>query len=89
MADFYVNFLGLSGAKAHKSCRSRKMLQNEYLVAKIGFDDAENEFFEDNTASTRPDPRTSLIKFEDHRFCRSQFLSHAERLILSRVSSRF
>ena len=24
-------------------CRSRKMLQNEYLVAKIGFDDADNE----------------------------------------------
>ena len=43
MADFYVNFLGLSGAKAHKSCRSRKMLQNEYLVAKIGDDTAENE----------------------------------------------
>ena len=43
MADFYVNFLGLSGAKAHKSCRSRKMLQNEYLVAKIGFDDVDNE----------------------------------------------
>ena len=25
------------------SCRSRKILQNEYLVAKIGFDDADNE----------------------------------------------
>ena len=25
------------------SCRSRKMLQNEYLVAKFGFDTAENE----------------------------------------------
>ena len=25
------------------SCRSRKMLQNEYLVAKFGFDTAKNE----------------------------------------------
>ena len=30
-----------SGAKEWYSCRSRKMLQNEYLVAKIGFDTAE------------------------------------------------
>ena len=27
----------------HKSCRSRKNLQNEYLVAGIGFETAENE----------------------------------------------
>ena len=33
----------LSGAKVCKSCRSRKMLKNEYLVAKIGVDTAENE----------------------------------------------
>ena len=26
-------------------------------------------------------PRTSLLKFEDHRFCRSQFRSHADRLV--------
>ena len=32
-----------SGAKVFESCRSRKMLQNEYLVVKIGFDTAENE----------------------------------------------
>ena len=32
-----------SGAKVCKSCRSRKMLQNEYLVAKFGVDTAENE----------------------------------------------
>ena len=32
-----------SGAKVCHSSRSRKMLQNEYLVAKIGFDTAENE----------------------------------------------
>ena len=33
--------------------------------------------------------RTSLLKFEDHRFCRSQFRSHAERFrtcVSSRVS---
>ncbi len=33
----------LSGAKVCKSSRSRKMLQNDYLVAKIGVDTAENE----------------------------------------------
>ena len=27
--------------------------------------------------------RTSLLKFEDHRFCRSQFGSHTERLVSS------
>ena len=27
----------------YKSCRSRKMLKNEYLVARIGFDTEENE----------------------------------------------
>ena len=31
------------GAKDWKSCRSRKMLKNEYLVAKFCFDTAENE----------------------------------------------
>ena len=31
------------GAKDWKSCRSRKTLQNEYLVAKFCFDTAENE----------------------------------------------
>ena len=36
---------GLSGAKAFKSCRSRQELSNEYLLAKIGFDTAENEPF--------------------------------------------
>ncbi len=33
----------LSGAKLGKSIRSRKMLKNDYLVAKIGVDTAENE----------------------------------------------
>ena len=32
-----------SGAKVCKSCRSRKMLKNEYLDAKIGLDTEENE----------------------------------------------
>ena len=35
--------LHLSGAKACKSCRSRQELSNEYLLAKIGVDTAENE----------------------------------------------
>ena len=34
---------GKKGVKECNSCRSRKMLQNEYLIAKIGFDDADNE----------------------------------------------
>ena len=28
-------------------------------------------------------PRTSLLEFEDHRFCRSQIRSHAELLVVS------
>ena len=32
-----------SGAKDYQSDRSRQELSNEYLVAKIGFDTAENE----------------------------------------------
>ena len=32
-----------NGAKACKSCRSRQELSNEYLLAKIGVDTAENE----------------------------------------------
>ena len=40
---FKMNFLGLSGAKVCKSCRSRQELSNEYLLAKIGIDTAENE----------------------------------------------
>ena len=43
--DFWLNFLDLSGAKACKSCRSRQELSNEYLLAKIGVDTAENEPF--------------------------------------------
>ena len=35
--------LDSKGAKACKSCRSRQELSNEYLLAKFGFDTAENE----------------------------------------------
>ena len=41
--EFLLNFLDLSGAKDCKACSSRKMLQNEYLVATIGADVEENE----------------------------------------------
>ena len=43
VTSFLLKFRILSGAKVDKSIRSRKMLQNEYLVAKIGVDTAENE----------------------------------------------
>ena len=38
-----LKYRGLSGAKACKSYRSRQELSNEYLLAKFGFDTAENE----------------------------------------------
>jgi len=38
-----LKFLFLTGAKGDKSIRSRKMLQNDYLFAKMGGDTAENE----------------------------------------------
>ena len=41
--DFWLNFLDLSGAKMCKYYRSRQELSNEYLLAKIGVDTAENE----------------------------------------------
>ena len=40
---FWLKFWDLSGAKACKFCRSRQELSNEYLLAKIGVDTAENE----------------------------------------------
>ena len=43
VTSFLLKLWILSGAKVDKSIRSRKMLQNEYLVAKIGVDTAENE----------------------------------------------
>ena len=42
-ALFMVFQLDSKGAKACKSCRSRQELSNEYLLAKFGFDTAENE----------------------------------------------
>ena len=41
--EIWRAFWMLSGAKACKSCRSRQDLSNEYLLAKFGFDTAENE----------------------------------------------
>ena len=49
LATFWYLFLKLwvsSGAKVCKSCRSWKMLKNDYLLAKIGVDTAENELFQ-------------------------------------------
>ena len=46
-AKFWTGFLlklwNLSGAKAHKSCRSRKMLKNASFLAIVAVDTAENE----------------------------------------------
>ena len=41
--EFLLKFWNLSGAKECKSCRSRKTLQNEPLVAIVAVDTAENE----------------------------------------------
>ena len=41
--SFQLKFCDLSGAKDCKSCRSRKTLQNEYLVAIVAVHTAENE----------------------------------------------
>ena len=38
-----LKFWGQSGARGLKSCRSRKEFSNEYSLAKIGVDTAENE----------------------------------------------
>jgi len=43
LEGFLLKFWDLSGAKECKSCRSRKMLQNEPLVAIVTVDTAENE----------------------------------------------
>ena len=40
---FLLNFGDLSGAKDCKSCRFRKMLKNDALVAKFGVGTAEND----------------------------------------------
>ena len=43
--NMLLKYLGPSGAKACRSYRSRQKLSNEYLLANIGFDTAENEPF--------------------------------------------
>ena len=42
-AEFLLRFSVSSGAKVRQSCRSRQMLQNDYAIAKICDDTAENE----------------------------------------------
>ena len=49
-----------SGAKVFESCRSRKMLSNEYLVAKIGADTADEELFKASAARRHRRRRTLL-----------------------------
>ena len=39
----FADFWSLSGAKVCEACRSCQELSNEYLLAKIGVDTAENE----------------------------------------------
>ena len=41
--EFLPRFSVSSGAKMLQSCRSQKMLNNDYLLAMIGADTAENE----------------------------------------------
>ena len=41
--QFFLGFSVPRGAKVWESCRSRKMLKNETLIAKIGVDTEENE----------------------------------------------
>ena len=43
---YFANTLPRNGVKVCKSDRCREELSNEHLVAKIGFDTAENEPFE-------------------------------------------
>ena len=42
VTTFLLKFCDLSGAKDCKSCRSRKIQQNEYLVAIVAVHTAEN-----------------------------------------------
>ena len=43
VTTFLLKFWDLSGAKVWESCRSRKSWKNEYLVAIVAVDTAENE----------------------------------------------
>ena len=68
-----------SGAQVYESCRSRQELSNEYLLAKIGCDTAENEPFNFHTFS-------SLQGFNPHLAERASFekkeKSPSDRLLL-------
>ena len=41
--EILLKYLGLSGAKASKSCISRQELSSAYFLAKFGVDTEENE----------------------------------------------
>ena len=54
------------GAKVCQSCRSRKMLKNDYLLAKIGFDTAENEPSKVWTCLPAPSPPLIQLRMYTH-----------------------
>ena len=66
-ALFQVFQLDSKGAKACKACRSRQELSNDYLLARFGFDTAENEPLKVLYLETQPlfsrekKQRTSII----------------------------
>ena len=54
-----------SGAKVWQSCRSRKILKNDYLLAKIGFDTAENEPSKVWTCLPAPSPPLIQLRMKE------------------------
>ena len=56
--EFFPEFLGLSGAKECKSCRSRKMLKNATIRPRWG---------EKNTATVCLSPQKNLLEAESWR----------------------
>ena len=60
MLTILADILGSGGAKVCKSCRSRQELSNEYLLAKIGVDTAENEPLQVCPLSAYRSPRSTL-----------------------------
>ena len=72
----FLKYWGLSGAKACKSCRSRRELSNEYFLAKIGFDTEENEPCKVCPLSAHRSPRflmrrERMFEFGMHGSCRA------------------
>ena len=67
-----LKYWGLSGAKACKSCRSRQELSNEYLLAKFGFDTAENEPYENHTWYPHTDPSPTSQTYPELWLVRSR-----------------